>query len=538
MMKRKPGLNCLARSLGFGLVVSVVTAYAEGEAAPTSVVTDKGDVQGFIKDGYRQFKGIPYAKPPVDALRWQPPAENDPWVGKREATRFANTCATNISLAGFGPTSVAEDCLYLNVDTPQVINPDKKLPVIVVIPGGGLRSGSGNEYTMTKLVNQDTIVVSLNYRLGIFGYFSHPALDTEGHPAINYGTMDQQAALRWVKKNIAHFGGDSNNVTLYGESAGGQAVLTQMVSPGAAGLFQKAIVSSGSYALDQLSVEQSRKFGVQLAQRVGCGDTRGAEAAACLRKLPTQTFLDNGIESIPGMAANADAATIDGEVLPVSFREAFSSGQYNKVPVISGSNYDEGSFFVGLMELQAGKPLNLVSFTEGLRGSFSEEKVEKMLQILKSEPSSANVGADYARLFGRAKFLCSAPQTSDLLIKQVPVYGYLFADRNSQTMIPPVSFPYGAAHINDLQYIFNDFHGTTGILKKLDQKQAELSSVMVSYFTNFAKTGNPNAEGLPTWDLYKSQDESIIMLEPGPGKVRMMTGMSKLFDCDVILRDL
>lgn len=523
-IRNKRRILTLAALAGLSITAMSANAFAQ-ELSPV-VQMSKGTIEGVKNDGYLQFKGIPYAKAPVGSLRWMPPVEEEKWSGTLKANHFANTCATKLTLGGFGPVSAAEDCLYLNVYTPAVLpENNSKLPVMVWIPGGGLGSGSGNEYDASKLVSKNVIVVTMNYRLGMFGYFSHPALNHEGHKAINYGTLDQQAALKWVNKNIQSFGGDNHNVTLFGESAGGHSVLAQMASPGAKGLFNRAIVSSGSFSLKQPTVAEATKIGELVAKNVGCSEGTEEKMAECLRAVPTETILDKGVNYM----TTAQVVT-DGEVMPESLEAAFSSGRYNVVPIINGFNTNEGTFFAAMMELDSGKPIDNIGFYEGLKAFFGESDANTLIKRAAIPAKQVNLGQDYADFFGRAKFICRTPMMNNLLAKNTPVYSYEFADKTAPQFAKPVSFPYAAAHTSDLQYIFRDFHGTTGELHKLNPAQEKLSILMVDYWTNFAKTGNPNAKGLPVWGVYHPQTESTLYLHTQ--NTKMIEGISKTFNCD------
>ena len=506
--------------------LTALPAVAVTQSGAPVVKSQQGAVEGMLKEGYLQFKGIPYAQPPVGALRWQPPVEPANRKGMLKADHFGNTCATKLTLGGFGPTSDSEDCLYLNVYTPANISEKEagKLPVMVWIPGGGLGSGSGNEYNPVELVADNVIVVTMNYRLGMFGFFAHPALAKEGHKTINYGMMDQQAALTWVNKNIDAFGGDKNNITLFGESAGGHSVLAQMASPDANGLFQKAIISSGSFSLIQPTVGEATQIGELVAKNVGCTGMNDEKTAACLRAVPAKTILEKGVNYM----TTAQVVT-DGDVMPLSLKEAFSTGKYNQIPVINGFNTNEGTFFAAMMELDSGKPINKQSYRDGLTAFFGEKDAEKLMTIADLPDTKANLGANYADFFGRAKFICRTPLINNLLAERTPVYSYEFADKTAPQFAAPVSFPYNAAHTSDLQYIFRDFKGATGSLHPLNTKQQALSSAMVGYWTNFAKTGNPNAEGLPLWANYTPEQENTLYLSPE--KIKMTNNISQRFNC-------
>src|SRR5215469_3747471 len=308
-----------ARSRPVGLVVSIADGQLRGKQVGSTYT----------------YLGIPYAAAPVGPLRWQPPQPPQRWRGTRAATHFAPHCPQPAGV--FGHPSTSEDCLYLNVFRPakQV---SSKLPVMVWIHGGGFVGGESDDYNPTALVADDVIVVTINYRLGALGFLAHPALASHpGGPAGDYGLMDQQAALRWVKENIRAFGGNPANVTIFGESAGGQSVLLQLISPTARGLFAKAIAESGGYAQYPVTLASAEAQGQAFATKAGCAD----QTAKCLRSLPVATILADQNQS----GASAD---IDGLVLTEPLKQALASGNFSHVPVIDGSNHDEWRLFVAL----------------------------------------------------------------------------------------------------------------------------------------------------------------------------------------------
>src|SRR5579862_6470017 len=291
-----------------GLVAAGPVVRASAAGGPVAGTAD-GAVQGVTAGAVDEFLGIPYAAPPVGALRWQPPQPAASWPGVREATTFAPHCA---QVAGpFGQASTSENCLYLNVFTPST---GGRHPVMVWIHGGALVSGESNDYDPTQLVADGVTVVTINYRLGALGFLAHPALaDAKGQSG-DYGLMDQQAALRWVQRNIASFGGDPRDVTIFGESAGGLSVLSQVASPQARGLFERAIAESGSYNLTQTSLASAEQAGEQFAANAGCA----SQTAACLRSLPVSTILAN--ENTAGYTPN-----INSNVLPETLKTAFAT---------------------------------------------------------------------------------------------------------------------------------------------------------------------------------------------------------------------
>jgi para-nitrobenzyl esterase len=277
------------------------------------------------------FRGLPYGAPPTERLRWrasQPPPE---WHGVRDATVFAPSCP---QLPGFTVGPQDEDCLYLNVFTPRLTDH----PVLVWIHGGGFTSGGGRDYDPTTLMAEGVVVVTVNYRLGALGFLSHPALaSSPGGSSGNYGLMDQQAALRWVRFNIEQFGGYADNVTIAGESAGGTAVLAHMVSRRSRGLFRRAIVESGSFALTQRSLASAEADGEAFASSAGCPD----QTSECLRNLPTDDLLMNfPTVAIPGV--------VDGRVLTESIGTALAGGRFARVPILNGTNHEEERLFLAL----------------------------------------------------------------------------------------------------------------------------------------------------------------------------------------------
>src|SRR5215467_10036155 len=297
-----------------------------GQAAASGPVTGtaNGPVRGLANGAVDEFLGIPYAAPPVGALRWQAPQPAASWSGVRDATQFAPHCPQ--AATPFGRASTSEDCLYLNVFTPIHKQAGSRFPVVVWIHGGALVTGESDDYDPTALAAGGVTVVTINYRLGALGFLAHPALADSNGQSGDYGLMDQQAALRWVQRNVASFGGDPHNVTIFGESAGGLSTLSQVASPQARGLFERAIVESGSYNLTQASLASAETAGEAFAVRAGCA----SQTAACLRSLPVSTILAN--QNAGGYTPN-----LNSEVLPVTLKTAFTAGTFNRVPIMNGT---------------------------------------------------------------------------------------------------------------------------------------------------------------------------------------------------------
>jgi len=502
-------------------LISVAAAPADDSFHGPIAVTESGVVIGSTTDGVNQFLGIPYAAPPVGALRWRPPKRYGSFPGFiLQATQFGSECTQ----AGGG----SENCLFLNVFTPQVKSDDgwrdhgrRGLPVMFWIHGGGLINGSSTPYNPELLVKKGVIVVTINYRLGFLGFFAQSAIDAEGHLNGNYGLMDQQFALKWVRRNIAHFGGDPGRVTIFGESAGGQSVYAQLASPLAAGMFHGAIAESGSYAEFQdyffnvVTLAQAETTGTPsvpsgaaIADSVGCA----SQTAACLRAVPAATMVAQ--EPFPLYPF------VDGTLLTQTIGAAFASGEFNHVPVIAGTNHDEYRLFVALDFDLVGNPI----LTSGEYEADSSALWGPTLgpAVLAFYPIAAypNGGEALGASGTDGVFSCPARNVDQALSKLVPTYAYEFNDENA----PPaqsalgglLTFPLGAYHSSELPYLFPGID-VFGLPVTLSSQQTELSDAMVSYWTQFAKKGDPNSSGEPLWSPYSaSTDQFQSLIPPAP----------------------
>jgi para-nitrobenzyl esterase len=483
-------------------VAPMASASALGGQAPADAggpiaATANGAVRGLASGSVDEFLGIPYAAPPVGALRWQPPARAASRSGVRDATKFAPHCPQPAS--PFGLASTSEDCLYLNVFTPRG---GGYHPVMVWIHGGALVTGESDDYAPAALVADGVTVVTINYRLGALGFLAHPALaDAKGQSG-DYGLMDQQAALRWVQRNIANFGGNPRNVTVFGESAGGLSTLSQVASPQAKGLFERAIVESGSYNLTQASLASAETAGEAFATKAGCA----SQTAACLRSLPVSTILAN--EDTAGYTPN-----INSEVLPESLGTAFATGNFNRVPIINGTNHDEWRLFVALSELE-GAPVTaanyqaMIASTLGVPAAAAAVIAAQYPLSAFSSPSVAlgAVGTD-------AIFACPALAIDQSVSRFVPTFAYEFSDENApELFLPPVSFAYGAAHASEIQYLFS--LPAAAFPQALSAQQQQLAATMKGYWTNFAKRGFPSSFGTPLWPLFNGLTQKMESLVP------------------------
>jgi para-nitrobenzyl esterase len=480
--------------------VSASTTLATASASGPVAGTTYGAVRGLANGAVDEYLGIPYAAPPVGALRWQPPQPAASWSGVRDAIQFAPHCPQPPS--PFGHASTSEDCLFLNVFTPSHARAGSGHPVMVWIHGGALIAGESDDYNPAKLAEDGVTVVTVNYRLGALGFLAHPALADANGQSGDYGLEDQQAALRWVQRNIAGFGGNSRNVTIFGESAGGLSTLSQVASPQARGLFEGAIVESGSYDLPQASLSSAEAAGTAFAANVGCA----SQTAACLRSLPVSTILAN--ENPTGYTPN-----INSEVLPETLKTAFTTGNFNRVPIINGTNRDEWRLFVALSEL-AGNPVTaanyqpMISSTLGVPAAAAAVIAAKYPLSAFPSPSIAlgAVGTD-------AIFACPALSIDRSVSHFVPTFAYEFNDENApENFLPPVSFPYGAAHASEIQYVMDlsgfAFGGTLSV------QQQQLATIMKGYWTNVAKRGFPSSSGPLFWPRFNDLTQRIQSLVP------------------------
>lgn len=369
----------MIRARGLGILAALgvlLTAGAASAQAPPRVDAPQGAVVGLRAHGVSEFLGLPYAVPPVGDLRWRPPVAAPPWKGVRRAAAFGPACAQVTTLGLFaGPANANEDCLTLNVFTPKAAA-SARLPVLVWIHGGGNVDGASRDYDASRLaVRGRTVVVTINYRLGLLGWLANPALDAEGHPFANYGLLDQQLALKWVKRNIAAFGGDPGNVTLGGQSAGSVDAEANVASPLAAGLFQRAIFES--VVGDGTPLAGAEKAGADFAEAAGCGRGSTPAVAACLRRLPAERIMAlSGTESASGPYITFLIA--DGQIVPATgLFAAFRSGAFTHMPIMSGTVHDEQNFNLAIREYYSGpppRPITAEAFQSFVQGAYPAER--------------------------------------------------------------------------------------------------------------------------------------------------------------------
>ena len=505
--------------IGTFLAVALIAAPANAASAQRVVPTDKGPVRGVATDTVRKFLGIPYAAPPVGDLRWRAPQAPARWRGPRDATEFANHCPQHPSPFGF--ESSTEDCLYLNVFTPNgkvsqekngktKAKKPKDLPVMVWLHGGALVVGESDDYDPTRLVEQGVVVVTVNYRLGYLGFLAHPALSEEsGNGSGNYGLMDQQAALRWVQSNIAKFGGNTDNVTIFGQSAGGLSVHSHLASPTSAGLFDRAIAQSGAYATTNLSLEDAESSGMVTATNLGCQD----QTLECLRSLSVETILARQPDS---PAEGTLLPNIDGNVLTKSIEDAFESGEFNRVPVIEGSTHDEFTIFQALYvdPLIRNFPPSFYPLIAGiLAGTLGVPASGSEIAARYPLSDYPNMSLALAAIGTDAVFACPGRRVASALSQHVPTWAYELDDPDvPQIFIPPAAYPFGSYHAADVLYLFDS--PLRGGHAPFDAESERLADAIVKYWTQFGRAGSPNRQDLPHWPQYTAASDIYMSLRP------------------------
>ncbi|HTH98118.1 MAG TPA: carboxylesterase family protein [Stellaceae bacterium] len=503
----------LAGAIAWGAIASGMAAAPTAQAAPNAptVRVSDGPVQGFYAQGVAEFLGIPYAAPPVGDLRWRPPAPPEKWTDTRLAIHFGNTCVQN-QPGHFAHPSITEDCLYLNVFAPKDYAKTGPHPVLFWIYGGGLTAGESNDYDGSKLAKAGAVVVTINFRVGTLGFFAHPALDAEGHDKGDYGLMDIQQALRWVQANIGKFGGDPKRVTIFGQSGGATAVMANLVSPTAKGLFHSIINESGTHVI-VTPLADAEKAGESFAAKAHCTQGAAADVAACLRKLSPAQIVATALPP-------ASYYIQDGTIITQPTYRSFETGQFNQVPIMTGLTADEQAFF--LPELQGGprRPLSATQFNAFV-ASFGKDHVQ---DILKAYPLSAYDSPSLADIaVAQGNKACTARNFDQLWSKYVPVYAYQFDDETTPSYLPPASYPTRAFHTSELLYLFPLFRGGQGQAHELTPAQEKLADRMVKYWVNFAGTGNPNGKNAKgEWSRYATADDNVLVI--GEDKSTMTKG--------------
>ncbi len=502
--------SCLAAAIlllaALGLVlVAGLAGGCSGGGFSDQVQLDSGPIKGVQEGELHAFKGIPYAAPPVGELRWKPPQPVTPWKKVRECTQFGPSCPQPSSGEVFylDVGATAEDCLYLNVWTPAKSKADR-LPVMVWIHGGSFVTGSGSMavYSGANLASKGVVLVTINYRLGPFGFLAHPALTAESpqRTSGNYGLLDQVAALQWVKRNIAAFGGDPERVTVFGESAGAISILDLLVSPLAHGLFQRAIVQSG-ILLDAgfgvstaATLAEAEEAGTKFAERLGISSTgdvlrelRAKSPADLLAAMPGEDLMEGGLVWKP---------VADGYVLPDLPTRLWLQAEQRPVPLLIGSNADEGNAFLS----------GLTASPEEFRRQLAEifGPLASEAQSLYPVQTSADIVPAFSRMLTEVGFASTARFAARVMSESAPAYLYQF------TRVP-FGNPLGAFHGVEIPYVFGnlDMFSALGQIQEVDR---QLSETLMGYWTRFATTGDPNGDGAVEWPRYSSGEDLHLEL--------------------------
>ena len=462
---------------------------APDDAAPRARV-EQGVLAGREADGVASFRGVPYAMPPVGELRWRPPQRAGSWNGVRDASQLGAICIQPPANGdnGVGPLPMSEDCLTLNVWSP--VERDGPLPVMFWIHGGGLNNGSGTAalYDGTRLAKRGVVVVTLNYRLGRLGFFDHPALAMErgaDEPAANYGLMDVVAALRWVQENAAAFGGDADNVTIFGESAGGALVTRLMISAEARGLFHRAVVQSGLGRDEGTPLDAPRRDGGESMRARGeaFAAAHGATTADELRAIPAEAFLRPAPNFYGG-----DLLVRDGVYVTEDVEAAFSAGREAPVPLIIGTNSAEFWWM---------KPSDLTPYG-ALDDAMTDEERAAFLRAYGGQD-----GYD-AHVLSDLVFNEPARHLARLHARNGhPAYLYRF-DVVSAAMPEPHE---GATHASERQYVFDNLTASPWPTAEMDQRAADQ---MAGYWTTFARTGDPNGGMRQAWPEFGAEPDRLL----------------------------
>ncbi len=500
----------------FALMLCAVASAAQGPQAKTAL----GTLEGVDESGIKVFKGVPFAQPPVGELRWKAPQPVEPWEGVKSAKEYGpNPMQQDIfGDMMFGTDKMSEDCLYLNIWTPSKTM-DEGLPVLIYFNGGGLMAGSGSEarYAGLSMARRGIISITANYREGIFGFMAHPELsaETDYKGSGNYGFLDQVAAIKWVKDNIAAFGGDPNRITIVGESAGSTSVSALMASPVSKGLFQQAMGSSASViAYDKVpTLEEAEKAGEEVCKALGC------KSLAEMRAIPSEELLEKAPRTSMQSMYN-----IDGYFFTEQPVETFAKGEQAHIPLLIGGNSTEVPITIFLGD----KPQTIAALKEAISGRFGDN-TDKILEAYGFKTDADVAGLPGARLAGDMFVGFGTWKWSDMHKKTggQPVYRYLYChprpemrmsdkvpglaggvqektEENKNTL--KVS---GAVHSADIEYAMGNL--PTNRVYDWQPEDYFVSDIFQSYYVNFVKTGNPNGLGLPEWTPTNGQDVPQVL---------------------------
>nr|XP_012323693.1 cocaine esterase isoform X1 [Aotus nancymaae] len=512
-------------------VMSVCLPTGQDPASPIRT-THTGQVLGSLVHvkgadaGVHTFLGIPFAKPPIGLLRFAPPEPPESWSGVRDATAHPAMCLQDVTTLDsevinqvnvtIPSISMSEDCLYLSIYTPAHTHESSNLPVMVWIHGGGLVSGMASMYDGSVLAAfEDVVVVTIQYRLGVLGFFS----TGDKHATGNWGYLDQVAALRWVRRNIAHFGGNPDRVTIFGESAGGTSVSSLVVSPIAQGLFHRAIMESGVAVLPGLIADSADVISTVVANLSACDQVDSEALVGCLRGKSKEEILAINKPfkcMIPGV--------VDGVFLPRHPQELLASADFQPVPSIIGVNNDEFSCLLPRI-------MSIYDPQKEMDREALQAVLQKMLTLMMLPPTFLDLlmeeyigdsgdpqtlQAQFQEMMGDYMFVIPALQVAHFQRSQGPVYFYEFQHQPSwvKNIRPP---HVKADHADELPFVFGNLFW--GNYVKFTEEEEQLSRKMMKYWANFARNGNPNGEGLPHWPLFDQEERYLqLNLQPAVGQ--------------------
>lgn len=508
-MPRALVIACL---LGLSVAVPLLPCSAQPE--PCAATTASGPVTGLVEGAVSVYRGIPYAAPPVGDLRWRPPQSVQPWTTPRACTAFGPSCPQKEDKLLVTPAPFSEDCLYLNVWT--TARAGERRPVMFWIHGGGFIQGGAAQsvYDGAALARQGVVVVTINYRLGPYGFLAHPALADEAGDGTsgNYGLMDQLAALQWVRTNISQFGGDPGNVTIFGESAGAVSVNLLMCSPLARGLFHRAIAQSGAVPERIPDQQGAQARGVKYAAKLGIAGT-GREALAQLRAKSSEDLLAAFANTtpLPG-SGNLDCLCVDGRVLTELPGKTFAAGRQTNVPYMAGTNRDEGTLF------RRNLPIKTVAgYQAGLQALFGDRATD--VAAMYPVATDAEVPGAVAAILGDA--FVSGARRAVRWMAAVQPHTYLYHFTRTNALSDRLGL--GCFHGLEIPYVFG-----SGAMLRLAPRESELAAQMMGYWTRFAATGDPNGDGSVTWPAYSQAADQHLELNLPP---RVGRGLRKA-QCD------
>ena len=504
---------------------------------PPLVVLDQGKVRGTLRHGVLEFRGIPYGDDVSGDRRWTRAQPAQGWTGILDASTFQPACA-QAARYGITESSANENCLHLNISRPWIPEetPTKavKRPVLVWIHGGSFVGGSAALYRLDRLAREmDAVVVSINYRLGVLGFMPHPGFDVQYNGG--YALEDQRLAMHWVKNNIAAFGGDPDNITLAGESAGAASVCMHLLVPEQTqDLFHKAIVQSAACSFALRSVNERNAFGRTVGETVGCTDPD--HAVACMRQIPAEQLIQAG-DKVAGSDLMAFAPVFGTTTLPRQGLDSLQNGQFVRVPVLYGGTRDEMRLWVGYA-VQAGQTVTAENYTESLQAVYGNNTALIQRQYpahMQGSPAATlgSVMSDFRPDNGINH--CQFVDTAYLLSRHVPVYFMDFADRNAPVLgvsmpaSPDPGFKLGAVHSSELNYFFPHFSNNSRLdAPDLQPSSQAMSEQMIAAWAQFMRTGTPQTNALPEWELFSVQGKAMRFIPDLPG----LFSPAKEYQCD------